>query len=155
TSSTRLSSTTPASTYDEVAATKTMIKRTDERMGLKPERLAADTAYGTGKFLHWVFTVAMRASGARPCSRSMMLRSPASASGRRECAELDASNGSSRSPSASIRRRAITPSFAPARPDIERAQRNGVRVFKLEANYDLIISGLIDSGRISEHDALA
>ena len=23
-------------------------------LGLKPERLAADTAYGTGKFLHWV-----------------------------------------------------------------------------------------------------
>src|SRR5262249_25791899 len=40
-------------TYDEVAATKTMIKRTEERLGLKPERLAADTAYGTGKFLGW------------------------------------------------------------------------------------------------------
>jgi hypothetical protein len=38
---------TPARTYDEVAATKTMIKRTDERLGLKPKRLAADTAYGT------------------------------------------------------------------------------------------------------------
>jgi hypothetical protein len=45
---------TPARTYDEVAATKTMIKRVDERLGLQPERLAADTAYGTGKFLHWV-----------------------------------------------------------------------------------------------------
>jgi transposase len=45
---------TPARTYDEVAATKTMIKRADERLGLKPERLAADTAYGTGKFLHWL-----------------------------------------------------------------------------------------------------
>src|SRR5262249_21719224 len=32
---------TPGRTYDEVAATKTMIKRTDERLGLKPERLAA------------------------------------------------------------------------------------------------------------------
>jgi transposase len=42
---------TPARTYDEVAATKTMIERTDNRFGLKPERLAADTAYGTGKFL--------------------------------------------------------------------------------------------------------
>jgi hypothetical protein len=52
---------TPARTYDEVAATKTMIKRTDERLGLKPERLAADTAYGTGKFLHWVI-----ASGITP-----------------------------------------------------------------------------------------
>ena len=52
---------TPARTYDEVAATKTMIKRADERLGLKPERLAADTAYGTGKFLHWVI-----ASGITP-----------------------------------------------------------------------------------------
>jgi len=45
---------TPARTYDEVAATKTMVKRTDERMGLKPKYLAADTAYGTGKFLSWL-----------------------------------------------------------------------------------------------------
>lgn len=45
---------TPARTYDEVAATKMMIERTDERFGLKPERLAADTAYGTGKFLGWL-----------------------------------------------------------------------------------------------------
>jgi len=45
---------TPARTYDEVAATKTMIKRTDERLGLRPKRLAADTAYGTGNFLGWL-----------------------------------------------------------------------------------------------------
>jgi transposase len=45
---------TPARTYDEVAATKAMIKRTDERLGLKPSRLVADTAYGTGKFLGWL-----------------------------------------------------------------------------------------------------
>src|SRR3954464_8742428 len=45
---------TPARTYDEVAATKTMIKRTKERLGLHPKRLAADTAYGTGKFLSWL-----------------------------------------------------------------------------------------------------
>lgn len=45
---------TPARTYDEVAATKVMIKRTDKRLGLKPSRLAADTAYGTGKFLRWL-----------------------------------------------------------------------------------------------------
>ena len=45
---------TPARTYDEVAATKTMIERTDERLGLKPKRLIADTAYGTGKFLGWL-----------------------------------------------------------------------------------------------------
>src|SRR5213592_85469 len=41
---------TPARTYDEVAATKTMIQRTQERLGLKPDWLAADTAY----FLLWV-----------------------------------------------------------------------------------------------------
>jgi len=45
---------TPARTYDEVAAAKTTIDRTEQRMGLKPERLAADTAYGTGRFLAWV-----------------------------------------------------------------------------------------------------
>jgi transposase len=45
---------TPARTYDEVAAARTMIERTEERMGLKPQRLAADTAYGTAKFLGWL-----------------------------------------------------------------------------------------------------
>ena len=45
---------TPARTYDEVAATQTMLDRTEERFGLKPKRLAADTAYGTGKFLGWL-----------------------------------------------------------------------------------------------------
>ena len=48
---------TPARTYDEVAATKLMVKRTNERLGLKPNRLAADTAYGTGKFLRWLIDV--------------------------------------------------------------------------------------------------
>jgi len=47
---------TPARTYDEVAATKVMVKRTKERFGLKPSRLAADTAYGTGRFLDWLIT---------------------------------------------------------------------------------------------------
>jgi transposase len=45
---------TPARTYDEVAATRMMIERTEETFGLKPDRLAADTAYGTGKFLGWL-----------------------------------------------------------------------------------------------------
>jgi hypothetical protein len=31
-----------------------MLDRTEEHLGLKSERLAADTAYGTGKFLAWV-----------------------------------------------------------------------------------------------------
>src|SRR6476619_7043480 len=38
---------TPARTYDEVAATRTMIDRTEMAFGLKPARLTADTAYGT------------------------------------------------------------------------------------------------------------
>jgi hypothetical protein len=42
------------STYDEVAATRTMINRTEMAFGLKPARLAADTAYGTGKLLAWL-----------------------------------------------------------------------------------------------------
>src|ERR1700752_3652357 len=45
---------TPARPYDEGRATKTMIERTEQRLGLKPERLMADTAYGTGKFLGWL-----------------------------------------------------------------------------------------------------
>src|SRR5689334_11013703 len=45
---------TPARTYDEVRATKTMIERTEACFDLKPKRLAADTAYGTGKFLGWL-----------------------------------------------------------------------------------------------------
>jgi hypothetical protein len=45
---------TPARTYDEVAATRMMIERTEQSLGLKPDRLAADTAYGTGKFLGWL-----------------------------------------------------------------------------------------------------
>ena len=51
---------TPARTYDEVAATKTMIERTEEKLGLKPARLAADAAYGTGKFLGWLVGVSLR-----------------------------------------------------------------------------------------------
>ena len=45
---------TPARTFDEVAATKTMIERSERRLDLKPRRLAADTAYGTGRFLGWL-----------------------------------------------------------------------------------------------------
>ena len=45
---------TPARTYDEVAATRTMIDRTEQTFGIKPKRLTADTAYGTGKLLAWL-----------------------------------------------------------------------------------------------------
>lgn len=45
---------TPARTYDEVASTKRMLERTEKRLRLKPKLLAADSAYGTGKFLAWL-----------------------------------------------------------------------------------------------------
>src|ERR1700712_660713 len=38
----------------EVGAAKTMIERTEERFGIKPERLAADTAYGSAAMLNWL-----------------------------------------------------------------------------------------------------
>jgi transposase len=40
----------------EVGAAKTMIERTEERFGLKPERLAADSAYGSAANLNWLVT---------------------------------------------------------------------------------------------------
>lgn len=45
---------TPARTFDEVAATKVMIDRAEQAFDLKPKRLIADTAYGTGRFLGWL-----------------------------------------------------------------------------------------------------
>src|ERR1700736_1219969 len=38
----------------EVGAAKTMIERTQERFGIMPERLAADTAYGSAAALNWI-----------------------------------------------------------------------------------------------------
>src|ERR1700752_616247 len=38
----------------EVGAAKTMIERTADRFGLKPERLAADSAYGSASSLNWM-----------------------------------------------------------------------------------------------------
>src|SRR5499426_1495287 len=38
----------------EVGAAKAMIERTEQRFGIKPERLAADTAYGSAANLDWV-----------------------------------------------------------------------------------------------------
>ena len=38
----------------EVGAAKTMIERTEQRFGMKPERLAADTAYGSAAMLDWI-----------------------------------------------------------------------------------------------------
>ena len=36
------------------ARAKTMIERTEQRFGLKPERLAGDTAYGSAPMLNWL-----------------------------------------------------------------------------------------------------
>ena len=48
---------TPARTYDEVAATRDDDRtHASERFELKPKRLAADTAYGIGRFLGWFVT---------------------------------------------------------------------------------------------------
>jgi transposase len=38
----------------EVGAARTMIERTEERFGLKPQRLAGDTAYGAAPMLNWL-----------------------------------------------------------------------------------------------------
>jgi transposase len=38
----------------EVGAARTMIERTEQRFGLKPELLAADTAYGSAPMLNWL-----------------------------------------------------------------------------------------------------
>ncbi len=45
---------TPTRISKEVGATQAMIARTEERFGLKPERLAGDVAYGTGALLGWL-----------------------------------------------------------------------------------------------------
>ena len=38
----------------EVGAARTMIERTEQRFGLKPDLLAADTAYGSAPMLNWL-----------------------------------------------------------------------------------------------------
>ena len=45
---------TPTRISMEVDATEAMIQRVEERFDLKPERIAGDVAYGTGKMLGWL-----------------------------------------------------------------------------------------------------
>jgi transposase len=45
---------TAAHRTDEVESARSMLERVEERFGLKPERLIADTAYGTGPMLGWL-----------------------------------------------------------------------------------------------------
>jgi len=45
---------TPTRITKEVDATETMVARTEQRFGLKPDHIAADVAYGTGEMLGWL-----------------------------------------------------------------------------------------------------
>jgi transposase len=45
---------TPARLAQEIIATKAMLARVEPTLGIRPERLAADKAYGTGPFLGWL-----------------------------------------------------------------------------------------------------
>ena len=45
---------TPARLSQEIVAAKRMLQRTGDRLGLMPQRLAADGSYGTGPFLSWL-----------------------------------------------------------------------------------------------------
>jgi transposase len=45
---------TPTRISKEVDATETMIERTEQRFDLKPDYIAGDVAYGTGKMLGWL-----------------------------------------------------------------------------------------------------
>ena len=45
---------TPTRISREVDATETMIERTEDRFGFKPETVAGDVAYGTGEMLGWL-----------------------------------------------------------------------------------------------------
>ncbi len=45
---------TPTRISKEVDASETMIERTEDRFGLKPDHIAGDVAYGTGEMLGWL-----------------------------------------------------------------------------------------------------
>jgi transposase len=45
---------TPTRISKEVEATETMLERAQDRFGLKPDHIAGDVAYGTGKMLGWL-----------------------------------------------------------------------------------------------------
>ena len=45
---------TPAHRTTEVTRTREMVERVEQSLGLKPERLMADTAYGSAEMLGWV-----------------------------------------------------------------------------------------------------
>lgn len=44
----------PLHRIEETEATKVMVNRVEERLGVKPAHLIGDTAYGTGAMLGWL-----------------------------------------------------------------------------------------------------
>ena len=63
---------TPARWSAEVAVTKTMLARTETCFGLKPTRLAADAAYGSGLMIGWL-TRRLRPRGLTGASDEFLL----------------------------------------------------------------------------------
>jgi hypothetical protein len=62
----------------EVSAARTMIKRTEQRFDIKPERLAGDTAYGSGANLNWLVNEAKIAPHIPVVDKSKRARSATS-----------------------------------------------------------------------------
>jgi hypothetical protein len=60
----------------EVGAAKTMIERTEERFGLKPERLVGDTAYGAAPMLNWLVEEKGTAPHSCAAANRAAIRSP-------------------------------------------------------------------------------
>jgi hypothetical protein len=58
----------------EVGAAKAMIERTEDRFEIKPERLAADTAYGSGANLDWLVNEKKEDCTAHPSDRQVKAR---------------------------------------------------------------------------------
>jgi len=61
---------TPARTYDEVESTKTMLDRTERRLGLKPKRLSgAHDEFLLAAIVQNLKTLALRTLGPLPAER--------------------------------------------------------------------------------------
>jgi hypothetical protein len=71
----------------EVGATRTMIDRAKDRFGLYPQRLAADSAYGSAEMLNWLVNERgtnlsePTAPSAAPTSRTIARPTPIAAQG--------------------------------------------------------------------------
>src|SRR5262249_52352484 len=87
----------------EVGAAKTMIDRTEERFGLRPERLAADTAYGSAPMLDWLIMIRLPWVLGKPASNNFSRERPAVwPRAQARCRKLEVSASSPRSGSDAI-----------------------------------------------------